>query len=84
MLSQAQLVEMKRVILEINEVEIDLLRAYSSRLKLKQIAHICNYTQYQVASSESREKDGLDPWCQWVTVHTGVDLKEHGIRELGY
>lgn len=74
---------MKRVILEINEVEIDLLRAYSSRLKLKQIAHICNYTQYQVASSESREKDGLDPWCQWVTVHTGVDLKEHGIRELG-
>ena len=24
----------------------------------------------------------LEPWIQWVTVHTGVPLSEHGIKDL--
>jgi hypothetical protein len=25
----------------------------------------------------------LDPWIQWITVHSGVPYKRHGIRDLG-
>lgn len=64
-------------------MEISLLKEYANKLGLKELQDISNYTRYKVASTEIKEKDGLDPWCQWVTVHTGVDLKEHGIRELG-
>jgi hypothetical protein len=27
-------------------------------------------------------EDVLEPWIQWVTVHTGVPLSEHGIKDL--
>jgi hypothetical protein len=27
-------------------------------------------------------EDLLEPWIQWVTVHTGVPLSEHGIKDL--
>jgi hypothetical protein len=27
-------------------------------------------------------EDLLEPWVQWVTVHTGVPLSEHGIKDL--
>ena len=24
----------------------------------------------------------LDPWIQWVTVHTGLTFRDHGLRQL--
>jgi len=29
------------------------------------------------------EQENLEPWTQWVTVHSGLTYGEHGIRDLG-
>lgn len=37
-----------------------------------------------VALTDPEEtQDGLEPWIQWVTVHTGVARSEHGLEKLG-
>ena len=32
---------------------------------------------------EKIEHQGLDPWVQWVSIHSGKPLKEHNIKRLG-
>jgi len=32
---------------------------------------------------DTYESDFLEPWCQWVSVHTGMSTAEHGVKHLG-
>ena len=42
------------------------------------------YEASDVYITDACEEQGdLEPWIQWVTVHTGLSFSEHGIGELG-
>lgn len=70
------------ILLEFNELCPDLLQ------KFIQAGHLPNFKKlYENADTyitdANCEESYLEPWVQWVTLHTGVDCKEHGVFRLG-
>lgn len=71
----------KRLILvELNEVNLDLALAYAERKTLVHLKRVIKGAQR--TSSETRYEE-LEPWIQWVSVHTGTTAAEHTIVRLG-
>ena len=70
------------LIIELNEFSDDLLLKASSELNLKNIRKILNLQSSITKSTNKREHHGLDPWVQWVSVHTGVPHSLHQIDHL--
>lgn len=71
------------VLIELNEINFDLINKYLET----EIARFKNLEALQgleriATTSESKYKE-LEPWIQWVSVHTGLSLSEHGIYRLG-
>jgi hypothetical protein len=69
------------ILLALNEIDFGLAKRYVTPLRLKNIGALldgkCSITQ-----SES-DYAKLEPWIQWVTVHTGLDATQHGVFRLG-
>ncbi len=41
------------------------------------------YQESHVYTTDAEEEgDNLNPWVQWVTVHSGLSAKEHGVKWL--
>lgn len=68
--------------LELNEINFDAVRDYVARGKLPALARVINGGAVHTTSSEDRYEE-IEPWIQWVTAHTGLTLKEHGVFRLG-
>lgn len=45
--------------------------------RLTRLHHIGSFTR------DTYDSDFLEPWSQWVNVHTGKETREHGIKHLG-
>jgi len=74
----------KRLLLiELNEFSLDLLRQGIEELKLSNLAKMISLAKSLTKTDDLIEHRGLDPWVQWVSVHTGVPLSEHGVLHLG-
>lgn len=71
----------KLIFLELNEINFDLLQIYSKSYKFK----VFNNKFFENLKNTESEKsyDLLEPWIQWVSIHTGLDAKEHNIFRLG-
>jgi hypothetical protein len=42
------------------------------------------YNEAEVHETEADERaPNLEPWIQWITVHTGIPYRDHGIQRLG-
>ncbi len=73
----------KRVImLEFNELCPPLMDKFIAE------GHLPHFKQLRDASEcfitdAGEEVKNLEPWIQWITVHTGLSYKEHGIFNLG-
>lgn len=70
------------LMLEFNELSPVLMDRFISA------GHLPNFARLRDRSAafitEAGEVDGrLNPWVQWVTVHTGATAAEHGIEKLG-
>ena len=52
--------------------------------KLKNILKLLDFKSSQTISMDEIEHHGLDPWVQWVSIHTGVPHKEHKITFSRY
>jgi hypothetical protein len=68
--------------LEFNEICPDLVDRFISQ------GHLPNFQRLKhqscVFTSDAEEKAPyLEPWIQWVTVHTGLSFAEHKIFDLG-
>lgn len=68
--------------LEFNELSAVLID------QLIEQGELPNFKKFRDQSSVCRtvaEEQGyeLEPWVQWVTVHTGASLAKHGVRNLG-
>lgn len=70
------------VVLELNELNFEGLKFYVDRGELPNFRRFFAEHGYCETTSETRYAE-LEPWIQWVTVHTGQSFSEHGIFRLG-
>lgn len=78
-----QLSSRRLTLIGLNEFSVDLLARGASELKLKHIAHLLSMKSATTTTDDMVEHRGLDPWVQWVSVHTGVPSSVHGVTHLG-
>ena len=70
------------ILLGLNELNFDFVRYYVKQGKLPVFQSLLE--QYQLIETESeKEYHLLEPWIQWVTIHTGLTYGEHQIFRLG-
>lgn len=70
------------VVLELNEVNFHMMLEYAAIGVMPNFKAFIEAHGYSETTSEIRH-DELEPWIQWVTVHTGIPYEEHGIFRLG-
>lgn len=68
--------------LELNEVNFGAVESYFAQGKLPRLAAFLNRHGYHETTSEETY-ELLEPWIQWVTAHTGLSYREHGVFRLG-
>lgn len=68
--------------LELNEINFDFVQRYGALGELPNLNRLIDRHGLIETTSESRYEE-LEPWIQWVTAHTGLSLKEHGVFRLG-
>lgn len=73
---------MPLLLLELNEINFDHVRAYAKQGKLPVLGGLIDAHGVTETTSEQAHEE-LEPWIQWVTAHTGLTLAEHGVFRLG-
>lgn len=73
----------KTIFLELNEFNADLLKKASQELPLKNIEKMLSLNHSTTFTEDTYESDFLEPWVQWVSVHTGKPSSVHKIKHLG-
>jgi hypothetical protein len=74
---------MKILFLELNEFNEDLLKQASETFQLKNIQKMVSFYRTETLTDDTYDSDFLEPWVQWVSVHTGTPSSIHGIKHLG-
>lgn len=73
----------KLVLVALNEFDPAFFQYATRRAELPNIARMLNSHHSNTWTADEVEKRGLDPWVQWVSIHTGSDSSSHRIRHLG-
>jgi hypothetical protein len=73
----------KTLFLELNEFNASLLQTAAEKLDLPHLKRLCSLAQTSIWTEDTYESDFLEPWVQWVSVHTGVPSSVHKIKHLG-
>lgn len=69
------------ILLEFNELAPALMQQFIDEGKLPNFARM--YARSEVFTTDAHEEyPYLEPWIQWVTVHTGLAREAHGIQRL--
>lgn len=68
--------------LELNELNFEYVEHYAQRGLLPAFARVLAAHGYARTHSEDIY-DHIEPWIQWITVHTGKPYREHRIFRLG-
>jgi len=70
------------ILLELNELTPTLMFRFMSEGRLPNFQRF--FDESQVFTTDAQEQGvQLNPWIQWVTVHSGQSYAEHGIFRLG-
>ncbi len=70
------------ILLEFNELCPRLMQKFMSAGKLPNFSRF--HSEAQVHETVADEvAPNLDPWIQWITVHSGVPYESHKIQDLG-
>lgn len=70
------------ILLEFNELSPSLMYQFMASGKLPNFSRF--HAQAQVFLTDAEEEaPNLNPWIQWVTVHSGLPYQEHGVFNLG-
>ncbi len=73
----------KLFLLELNEFSLSLVREAAASLSLPGFETILGFKESTTSTADTNENLLLDPWVQWVSVHTGQPASTHGVRHLG-
>lgn len=68
---------------ELNEFDPIFLREQANKLGLKHTLRFLDFEHGETFTDDEVEHQGLDPWVQWVNVHSGMPSSQHGIKRLG-
>jgi len=71
----------KLILIELNEINFDIVKKYINSSSLKYFPLLINQNTKTTLAEEEYSK--LEPWIQWVSVHTGMDADQHKIFRLG-
>ena len=69
------------IVLEVNELNIDVVTRMVDAGRLPSFKRLISANQL-VCTTTDEEYAKLEPWIQWVTVHTGKTQQEHGAFNL--
>jgi len=70
------------ILLGLNELNFDYIRFYANQGKLPALKKLLD--QHKLIETTSEKKyQLLEPWIQWVTIHTGKTYAEHQVFRLG-
>ncbi|WP_432240574.1 hypothetical protein [Herbaspirillum robiniae] len=75
--------ETRSHVIELNEFNTDLLRQACEQFQLPNIHRMLALNHGATVADQLVEHQGLDPWVQWVSVHSEVPSQEHGVIRLG-
>ncbi|WP_163832124.1 hypothetical protein [Spartinivicinus ruber] len=73
----------KLTLIELNEFNTDLLKLAVETHQLVTLSKLLQMQHSQLFCNEKVEHSGLDPWVQWVSIHTGKPATQHGVLRLG-
>lgn len=75
---------MKRtLVIELNEFNVGLLQQAAERFGLEHVQSVLNWSHCETQADHDKEHEGLDPWCQWVSIHTEQPSANHKVIRLG-
>jgi hypothetical protein len=72
----------KSILLGLNEINFEFVQKYIDRGLLPNFKRIFSKNGYKTTTSES-SYELLEPWIQWVSIHTGKTYEEHKVFRLG-
>ena len=72
----------KTILLGLNELNFDYIKSYFEQGLLPNFKKIFEI-QPPIETVSEKEYKLLEPWVQWVTIHSGKSYKEHNIFRLG-
>lgn len=70
------------ILLEFNELTPSVVERFVSEGRLPNFARFYRESHVYITDAEEAQ-DKLNPWIQWVTVHSGLSFAEHGVFRLG-
>jgi hypothetical protein len=74
-------VEPSVILVEFNELCLSLMRRFMNEGKLPNFQKLYDESQVYVTDAEE-EAPYLEPWIQWVSVHSGLRFREHQVFHL--
>ena len=72
----------KTILLGLNELNFDYIKFYINQGLLPNFKKIFEI-QLPIETVSENEYKLLEPWVQWVTIHSGKSYKEHNVFRLG-
>ena len=72
----------KTILLGLNELNFDYIKHYINKGLLSNFKKIFDI-QPPIETTSENEYKLLEPWVQWVTIHTGKNYNEHKVFRLG-
>jgi hypothetical protein len=67
---------------EFNELVPSIMSRFMDEGAVPNFKSLYDSADIFTTDAGTTDPDLLEPWVQWVDVHTGVDYDEHGIRQL--
>jgi len=74
--------ERKTILIGLNELNFSYIQSYIDKGSLPNFKYIFETYGYKETTSED-QYELLEPWIQWVTLHTGKTYDEHQVFRLG-
>ena len=72
----------KTILLGLNELNVDYIKFYISQGLLPNFKRLFEI-QEPIETTSEKEYKLLEPWVQWVTIHTGKTYEQHNVFRLG-
>jgi hypothetical protein len=73
----------KLILFEINEFDLAFILNGAKKFKYHAIKKFFNKKKIKTFTNDKTEGYNLDPWVQWVSVHTGKASKQHKVFRTG-
>lgn len=70
------------ILLEFNELSPALIEGFMAEGELPNFRRLRDESRVYISDAEEAAPN-LEPWIQWVTVHSGLSYDQHGIFHLG-